>query len=88
MSETHIHKGFVISFTKEEVTCKMSIGQIRIFKVWPLFAGIKLFKGMNFWLEEKIHNNGMTMTFKKLKKSKMVHLWNYYIKNDFNIEEK
>lgn len=88
MPETHIHKGFVISFTKEEVTCKMLSGEIRMFKIYPLFAGTKLFKGKNFWIEEVIKDNKMTLTFKKLNKSMAVHLWNYYIKNDFKIKEK
>lgn len=86
-SKEGIYRGFIISWTKDSVICKFieEFGT-RKFNTYPFFAGERLFKGKNFWLEETREVNSLTMTYHPSKKPILMQLWNYYIKKTFSVK--
>ena len=85
-TEIYISKLFVIEWSTEDVWCEsIDENDIRIFKIKPLFQGMKLFKGKNVWIETKIIPGTMFTKCYESNKRKIVQLWNFYIKKNFFI---
>jgi len=75
---------FVINWTDKKVQCKMmGQKQIREFNRNPLFQGMKLFKGMNVWIEIVISPGQMVCSAFESKKHKLIQLYNYWVLNQF-----
>ena len=82
--EQYITKGFITKWTDKQVWfyC-FELKQNRLADINPLFQGMKLFKGKNFWWETEIVPGTMTCVCRESNKTKLVQLWNYYVRGKF-----
>ncbi len=77
-------KIFITKWTDDTVSFYWYLGkEHRISKRMPLFAGMRLFRGKNVVIETQIAPGTMTVKCIESKSSRIVQLWNFYVRGKF-----
>lgn len=72
-------RGYIESFTEDEVTVVVisdDYQETRVFKIYPLFAGMELFEYKNFLLEIEHEGNSQTCRCLESSESKIQQIIN------------